>query len=307
MGSEIVYKRQEVNFTSDPQTQITANKSAIAEAQSDINDIIDGSQTVGKATQDAKGNVIDETYALLPTSVTDTSRASGQWVVSVGDPGGTLLLGTFAVYDTNITLHISGGIATSSGDTTTDVDVFISTANHVVYKAEYYVRSMYTTSSLTGLYYTLDDSHNLRVFAAVPAYGKAFVSAEVASGTIIGRGQAGLQYPSGGAYLERKDYFATDPSKLEPSTANGWTQTTATGSLPSAGVYMIQPNGNYSAAVGLLFFNGNDATGAIMTSVYSGVSLVRVRYEPSEPTVKWTVYEDGENKNISAIRYKRIA
>lgn len=33
----------EVNFTSDPQTQIT-------EAQSDISDIIDGSQTVGKAT-----------------------------------------------------------------------------------------------------------------------------------------------------------------------------------------------------------------------------------------------------------------
>ena len=40
----------EVNFTSDPQTQITDNKNAIAETQSDISDIISGAQTVGKAT-----------------------------------------------------------------------------------------------------------------------------------------------------------------------------------------------------------------------------------------------------------------
>lgn len=70
----------EVNFTSDPQTQITANKNeiaanenAIAKAQSDINNIIDGSQTVGKATQDADGNVINATYAKLSQVVrTDT-------------------------------------------------------------------------------------------------------------------------------------------------------------------------------------------------------------------------------------------
>ena len=55
-----------VNFTSDPQTQIT-------EAQSDISDIVSGAQTVGKATQDADGNVIDTTYSKLSQVVrTDT-------------------------------------------------------------------------------------------------------------------------------------------------------------------------------------------------------------------------------------------
>lgn len=55
----------EVNFTSDPQTQITVNKNAIAEAQSDISDIVSGAQTAKKAEQDANGNVIEDTYAKL--------------------------------------------------------------------------------------------------------------------------------------------------------------------------------------------------------------------------------------------------
>ena len=47
-----------VDFDSDPQTQI-------AKAQSDISDIVDGSQTAKKAEQDADGNVIDTTYSKL--------------------------------------------------------------------------------------------------------------------------------------------------------------------------------------------------------------------------------------------------
>ena len=44
---------------------------------------------------------------------------------------------------------------------------------------------------------------------------------------------------SGGVYQNGAPVFATDPSKLAPSTANGWTETTVTGSLPSAGAYLI--------------------------------------------------------------------
>lgn len=306
----------ELSFTSDPQTQITANKNAIAEAQSDINDIVSGAQTVGKATQDAKGNVIDETYATkaelgdvsnfaVPSSITNTTRDSGLWAISIGDPGGTLLLGTFSVYDTNIKLRVSGGIASSAGDTTIDVDVFISTANHIVYKAEYYVRSMYTTSSLSGLYYTLDDSYNLRVFVAIPAYGKVFVSAEVAGGTIAGRGSSEPQYPSGGAYLERKDYVALDPSKLAPSTANGWTQTTATGSLPSAGVYMVVPNASLGTlGIGIMFYAENRLSAAAIGSVGDASSLF---YAPSGDT-RWVLYSDnGTQIQLTDVYYKRIA
>lgn len=309
--------QQTLSFTSDPQTQIAANKNAIAEAQSDINDIVSGAQTVGKASQDANGNVIDDTYATkaelgdvsnfaVPSSVTNTSRDSGLWAISTGSSGGSFLLGTFSVYDTNIYLHISGGIATSAGDDTTDVDVFISTANHVVNKAEYYVRSMYTTSSLSGLYYTLDDSYNLRLFAAIPAYGKVFVSAEVAGGTIAGRGAAGIQYPSGGAYLERKDYFATDPSKLEPSTANGWTQTTVTGSLPSAGVYMvsfdIRDGGTHGT--GILIFDGRAAFAVIGKGTGTYVAV----YNPiMSDTAKWYIVDSDPDGPINFVYYKRIA
>ena len=119
----------ELSFTSDPQTQID-------EAQSNINNIIDGSQTVGKATQDANGNVIDTTYATkteltdiengttpagnanklggvdasgymqVPSSVTNTLCASGQWAVGEAAGAGTYLIGTFNVYDSNIHLKI---------------------------------------------------------------------------------------------------------------------------------------------------------------------------------------------------------
>lgn len=59
----------EVDFTSDPQTQITANSTAIS-------NIVDGTTTVPnatKATQDGDGNVIDETYATVTALGSETS------------------------------------------------------------------------------------------------------------------------------------------------------------------------------------------------------------------------------------------
>lgn len=323
-GTVIKYGNEaqnEVVFDSNPQPQITANKNAIAEAQSDINDIVSGAQTVRKATQDANGNVIDTTYATkvelgdvsefaVPSSVTGVSRDSGLWAISTGTLSGSFLLGTFRVYDTNISLHISGGIATTAADSITDVDVFISTANYVVSKAEYYVRHIYT-NQLSGLYYTLDDSHNLRIFADLPEYGKVFVRAEVTGGTIAGRGSAELQYPSGGVYLERKDYFATDPSKLAPSTANGWTQTTVTGSLPSAGVYMIavyhtpsdtQPHHYYNPAI--LVYDG--AVGSCTMTDDTGVLLISMVVTPSGIQLARPV-SPGSAVQSTNIYYKRIA
>ena len=65
-----------VNFTSDPQTQITANKNAIS-------DIVSGAQTVGKATRDANGNVIEDTYTtkneLTYISNSEARIASAGW------------------------------------------------------------------------------------------------------------------------------------------------------------------------------------------------------------------------------------
>lgn len=427
----------ELSFTSDPQTQITANKNAIAEAQTQIDNV---------------------SKFAVPSSETGTSRDSGLWALATGTSGGSFLLGTFLVYDTNISLHISGGIATSEADSTTDVDVFISTANYVANKAEYYVRHIYTYQ-LSGLYYTIDDSHYLRVFADLPAYGKFFIRAEVVGGTIAGRGSAGLQYPSGGTYLERKDYvtelrlarlssdaaqigwyrvadistnsvatvkvceayaynrpscvtatiavgyaamgdatisvtgevnnqfgfckirvcmkdsntyidlyngttnansvvvmiekasrneilepadfqyvgnsdtidgfnivsadfvngintsgklyqngapvFATDPSKLAPSTANGWTQTTATGSLPSAGVYMVIPNASMGTiGIGVMFYAANEIS---VSPVGTPAGADSLYYVPSGDT-KWALYSgNGTAIQLIDVHYKRIA
>ena len=89
-----------VNFASDPQTQIT-------EAQSDISDIIDGSQTVGKAKQDANGNVIDTTYAKLSQvvrvdaeqSLTDEEKTRAKYNVAVAVDGGKTVTGTIGWYN----------------------------------------------------------------------------------------------------------------------------------------------------------------------------------------------------------------
>ena len=185
-----------VDFTSDPQTQ--------------INNIVSGAQVVGKATADADGNVITKTYALLPTSVTDTDRASAQWVVGTGGSpatGKTMLLGTFNIYDTNIWLHISGGTARGgSSNYTTDANVFISSLQGTVNEAYCYVRKLYKSSRTQGIYYTVDSGRNLRIYAAVPQYGKMFVSAEVSGGSIVGKGSSEDANPSGGQYIPEKNY-----------------------------------------------------------------------------------------------------
>ena len=275
----------------------------------------DNATNATKATQDANGNVIDTTYALLPTSVTNTNRASGQWVVGTGATpatGKTMLLGTFSIYDTNIWLRISGGVARGgSSNYTTDVNVFISSLQGTVNEAYCYVRKLYKSSRTTGIYYTVDSSRSLRIYAAVPQYGKMFVSAEVSGGAIVDKGSGEDANPTGGQYIPEKNYFATDPSKLAPSTANGWTQTTATGTLPSSGVYMIavhhtpsatQPHHYYNPAI--LVYDGTaggcmvtDETGRLLVSITvtpSGIRLVN----PLNPAA--TVQSTN-------IYYKRIA
>lgn len=95
---------------------------------------------------------------------------------------------------------------------------------------------------------------------------------------------------NGQIYQQGSPVFATDPSKLAPSTANGWTQTTATGTLPSAGIYMIAfnhlPSGSQSSYFNpaILIYDGTigsctvtDDTGILLTSIVvkpSGIQLI---------------------------------
>ena len=111
---------------------------------------------------------------------------------------------------------------------------------------------------------------------------------------------------TGQIYQQGAPVFATDPSKLEPSTANGWTQTTTTGTLPSAGTYYVFPgatSGLGLIGIAIIVFDGtNNAFGAT-----GGLNVVNVLYSHNNEPNKWIIaYAGGEGINTDSILYKRI-
>ena len=107
---------------------------------------------------------------------------------------------------------------------------------------------------------------------------------------------------TGQIYQQGAPVFATDPSKLEPSTANGWTQISNTGSLPSTGVYLISTIGG---DIGILVAdNGWDYSCLLPGSAndYEHLNYNAGRDE------KWRRYTpSGQQIVTTAIYYKRIA
>lgn len=101
--------------------------------------------------------------------------------------------------------------------------------------------------------------------------------------------------------------FTTDPSKLLPSTANGWTETTKTGMLPSSGIYMIYiPHGDTGDnGIGIMVYDDE--------SVYAGCTLPSVggplsaSYVPSGSGDHWMLSAGMGLLDIQEVYYKRIA
>lgn len=337
----------ELSFTSDPQTQITANKNAIAEAQSDINDIVDGSQPVGKATRDANGNVIDTTYATLSQVVrvdaaqtfTDAQKwmfsknsrfrlhkeieRSSEWktvacisnygqvcmAVSTDLPGSGQLIAKFLLaigfgsaaditqigYTTNS--PISAIRLRSSTNAKTYVDLQFNANTNIATTV-----SVYFEPNLTDAYGGTD----IQLFDFVDFSGNESDYMI----TMLNLVNSGIN-TTGTIYQQGAPVFATDPSKLAPSTANGWTQTTATGTLPSAGVYMIavhhtpsatQPHHYYNPAI--LVYDGTSAS-CIVTDE-TGRLLVSITVTPSGIRLVNTI-NPSTNVQSTNIYYKRIA
>ena len=337
--------QQTLSFASDPQTQITANKNAIAEAQSDISDIIDGSQTVGKAAQDANGNVIDTTYAKLSqvvrtdvaqsltdgqkqqaqnniaitvTKETTSSEQVGWWRIAQISRNNVYDIKLKQGYSVNFPAEMN--VVASVG--------YMNDANAVLSLAGGYLPNRFAPSKIrvcgntTACYidiYTADAAWNTTVVEIKGGPSSSITQTEFSfigtSDTVDGYNVVILDLvsgtnTSGGVYQNGAPVFATDPSKLEPSTANGWTQTTTTGTLPGAGVYMIafnhlptdsQPT-YYNPAI--LVYDGTigsctvtDRTGLFLTSMVitpSGIQLSR----PTSP---------GSDVQSTNIYYKRIA
>lgn len=299
--------QSEVNFTSDPQTQITANKNAIAEAQSDISDIVSGAQTVGKASRDANGNVIDETYATKTDTATlnNISTAVGQivtrgWHTIVELPQASISNGA------------SGLVTVTKWYQSDQPFSIVFTYSRTGYeKTVITLLSCQMPAPITGYKIGTDSSSkkiqlyqpvtresnewSIAVFNSRSGGAIAVASDEVDTDTSMRDTEIELAADiglatTGKVFQDGSPVFATDPSKLAPSTANGWTQTTATGSLPSAGVYMVAfdylPSGSqpgyYNPAI--LLYDGTigsctvtDDTGGLLVSIVvepSGIRLI---------------------------------
>ena len=339
----------EVNFTSDPQTQITANKNAIAEAQSDISDIIDGSLTSKKAEQDSDGNVIDTTYAKLSQVVTKDS--SGNVINAITDAAKYFLrnkqVSTSAVainatgwyriaklptysssritvmkqynYGRGISLILDVAVgADNTEDATTNI---VASYAGMQGQSDYIDKIRYMQAGSGQVYIDVHIISDGNVNSYWLAYDGAsvyttFTSSEFAlyqfqqtsdtGGTELPMPEDTGLATSGTIYQQGAPVFATDPSKLEPSTANGWTQTTATGTLPSAGVYMIKiPGGNESLeGIGIMIYDGSDYSAC--TLAIMGNPCV-VNYTPSGSD-KWSVNNaSGMTIEVQQVYYKRIA
>lgn len=271
-----------VNFTSDPQTQITANKNAIAEAQSDISDIIDGSQTVGKAKRDANGNVIDTTYAKLSQvvrvdaaqSLTDEQKQ--QALHNVGFP-------YKADYSTQKewlrAAKISFPYAPSSGGY--NIVFLVGESNH--YTTFGLLQLSGTTSSGSGFYETFLRYINFNASSTQqfdPRYIKAvkvnnleldlYIKQTSTSYTIVGLqvlSNFGSEKPDITVLLEaaddpgsgdnvtyaseptvRANYISSDGSPVLVGAPPTWvTGTSGSLTLPTAGWYILRSSNSYSS------------------------------------------------------------
>ena len=340
--------QQTLSFTSDPQTQITQNASAVAATEQSITDIENGTTTVAKANQDGDGNNIADTYAKLSQvvrvdaaqSLTDAQkntvarnieRSAGRTVNSGG-------VGWYNILTADITGHfvadlsvVSGysnseptevkiiaiGGYTESGLTATRASITCFSAGTISpYVSKVRVRKIagqvcidiYIPFSTTLYYNDMQVTINSWKDAnnAVPQV-QPFTFVGTGDGTdnvsiceVIPKGIS----TNGQIYQQGAPVFATDPSKLAPSTANGWTQTTATGSLPSEGVYMvsfdIQNGGTHGT--GILIFGGR----AAFVTIGTGLGTYVAYYEPSM-SAKWYIADSAYGGNINAVYYKRIA
>ena len=319
----------ELSFTSDPQTQID-------EAQSNINNIIDGSQTVGKATQDANGNVIDTTYAKLSQVVRF-------------DAAQTLNDSQKQIARNNITTFISKGLPSAGWYRIAELSTYgffeIEFCNVYYGMASSPCKVFISCGALNSNKYSLtsinsnNPSPHVKSVRLISVENRVYIDFcynGTMSNDTVGIIMSGISYnegfaqitpidftpvdntgtiltsldmtaginTSGGVYQNGSPVFATDPSKLAPSTANGWTETTTNGSLPGAGVYMVSFDIQTVGIVGtgILFFSGGAASAAIgtVTGAYA------VFYNPSAST-KWIFGGGDYTGTINAVYYKRIA
>lgn len=259
----------ELSFTSDPQTQITA-------AQSDISDIVSGAQTVGKAT--------------TADSAANASQLGGVDAASYALKNGT--------YSTLI----------AGGNAVVDARTVNSPPSYYADRETCYE---FKTTAMLGLVDYMPDAEFVLLTSKKGWWGDYIVYQEAVSAgyspNSIRDSVKCYRYGVGETWGEWKVIFAVDPTKLAPSTANGWTQTTVTGTLPSAGVYLVSGTVYDNSIISpcIMVFDGTHFAAALSSAEYT---FAYVGYSPNA-SQRWSVRNavTGSEDSITNIYYKRIA
>lgn len=246
-----------------------------------------------KATQDASGNVITSTYA---TRNELTSGLSGKANTSGSYPNLTVGKATNADNATNAT-HAD------------DADEATNVTTSINDKA---ISSIFETDGTTAK----EATHAISADVATNVMGKidghSITSIFEDNGTTVKKATyAESANEAAKAYRNRYDelLLSCNPTKLTPSTANGWTQTTTTGTLPSAGVYLVSAtidDGGNSLTVSpcIMVFDGTNSVAALSVAVAFAVFV----FYQTQGSTRWFVslVSNDTNQSITNVYYKRI-
>lgn len=246
-----------------------------------VEKIVDGTLTAKKAEQDGDGNVIDTTYGKLSQVVrTDTTQKLTDEAKSTAQKNmlsfkGTAIgeCNTAGWYQVAVVLDNTSTEITIQGSyynvppNTVKIFAFRSYANTMMLAAfsdgsSIYqkVRIRYPNDGITGyvdVYMRGNTDNPVSIYvtpyrrvenSTAQAYATdvTYIGTEdnpSDTTTVIVDIINGIN-TSGQIYQQGAPVFATDPSKLTPSTANGWTQGTSSSRPSSAGVYLVKADSN---------------------------------------------------------------
>ena len=270
----------EVDFDSDPQTQITANATAIS-------NIVDGTTTVPnatKATQDGNGNNIQNTYAKQTGTYPNMTVGNATNADSAGNA--SQLGGVDAASYAQL----------SSGQTFTGNNYFAAN-----------IRKVLPSTGNFGVEFGFEDRKG-NFKAGFGVFGNNNTGTTNVGYAWIGSSSSSpwLRINPDGSLVSPISILQIDPATLTPSTANGWTEGTTSSVLPSAGEYLVYAEYAPSGTTPTIYYTGTivyDGTqgGGVLTD---GFNLYSVTVNSSGFTFIKSAPSISE-ANVTSVYYKK--
>lgn len=253
------------------------------------------------------------------TATSNTQRVLATYVFGSGFST-YVKLGTFYIGDSNIEIDINSGL----GAANTSGKIVLVTVNGFLQFAEGRWDQKATNIEF---WYTVRDKVGNNAYVDIYCnnvpYGKIYCTVRATGATLIDKAINVSSLPATKVALNDSLRFRVDPSKLEPSTANGWTEITPTEALPSVGMYLIairvqvQPVGGIGGtffipappAIGVVAPFTSSRTRGSATLSYNDI-IYQITYDSSRSN-KWSLNivpsESGTGIELDKIYYKRIA